>query len=552
MQHNLSEDLVTHTDKLLLEKSSTSSTGIVLQLFFSHGLASAGAVALVLLLPHLASTPSLSILTALIISGGLGLLLTANLVYDLRQVERTMTDMLHGRSISLPRFSWPLTSLFTYVSALDRRVQMYVRGEQAAAEMRRQYLQQASESATQAERQRIARDLHDTIKQQLFSISVSAATAKAYWSKDIAKAQAAVLDIQQVVKEAQVEMQALLQQLGSTPLENTKLADALRTQAEALKYRSGLTMNLTIGDLPADEQLPMGTQETIFRLVQETFANIARHARATAVTVTLQQSERALHLVVSDDGKGFDPSVAHAGMGLTNMRERVAALDGSIEMQSAPGQGTTIHIVVPFLQPQVSVVDTTWSEREIKQGIERAISSFQLSSTALNIAFFFGLCNWSHFFIQIPIMAIVVCLLITLYGLWQGHSWKGRLAAHVEKENVDRLRLQQREEQIVRTLLFLLFYGAHVLVAQTETVEAVISPIVSLLQMAMLSFFTWRLYRLQGRIYRAMTRDELQIEITYQRRKVITRTRFLIVAVPVVALFGEQLVSNHLPKSTLI
>ena len=105
------------------------------------------------------------------------------------------------------------------------------------------------------------------------------AAAKAYCSKDLAKAHAAVIDIQRVVKEAQVEMQALLQQLGPTPLENTQLADALRTQAEALKYRSGLEMNVRIGDLPNDEFLAEGAQETIFRLVQEAFANIARHAR---------------------------------------------------------------------------------------------------------------------------------------------------------------------------------------------------------------------------------------------------------------------------------
>lgn len=183
--------------------------------------------------------------------------------------------------------------------------------------------------------------------------------------------------------------------------------------------------------------------------MQEAFANIARHARATAVTVMLQQSERALHLMVSDNGKGFDTNIARAGMGLTNMRERVAALGGSIEVQSAPGQGTTIHIAVPFLQPQSLVADKIWSERELKQGMERAMSNFQLESTALKIALLFEFCNWSDLFVQIPTVAIAICLLLAVYGTWQGHIWKKRLMPHLGKESVDGLKLQQREEKLV-------------------------------------------------------------------------------------------------------
>jgi signal transduction histidine kinase len=239
MQYDLSEDQARHTNELFPEESSFR-IGISLQLFLTHGITSAIALALVWLFPLLAGSSSLSIMGAIVLGGGLGLLLTANILYDLRRVERAVIDIYRGRPAAIPKLSWPLTPLFARLSTLDRCVQMYMQRAQAAAEMQRQYLQQASESATHTERQRIARDLHDTIKQQLFSISISAATAQIYWSKDLSKAQAAIVDIQQVVKEAQVEMQALLQQLGSTPLENTKLTDALRTQAEALKYRSGL------------------------------------------------------------------------------------------------------------------------------------------------------------------------------------------------------------------------------------------------------------------------------------------------------------------------
>jgi signal transduction histidine kinase len=552
MQHNVSEGMIKNTNGLFLEKKATRMS-IVLQLFLTHSMTSAIALALIFVLPHLGVSPSMSMIGAIVISGSLGLFLTANILYDLHKVERAVIDMNQGRPATFPTFSWPLTQIFTHLHILDRHIQMYIQGEQAAAEIRRHYLQQASESATRTERQRIARDLHDSIKQQLFSISVSAATAKAYWSKDISKAHTAVIDIQHVVKEAQVEMQALLQQLGSTPLENTRLADALQTQAEALKYRSGLEMELTIGDLPTDELLPEGTQETIFRLVQEAFANIARHARAKAVTVTLQQTERALHLIISDNGKGFDATVARVGMGLTNMRERVAALNGTIEVQSALEQGTTLHIVIPFILLQPSTEDKTWSERELKQGMERATNGFQIGTTSQNIVLLFVVCNSSNLFIQIPIGAIAICVLIMGYGFWQGHSWKMRLIPYLGKENIDILKLQQREEKIVLVLLYTLFFGgSHFLQIQKGWVDINVILLyitLSILFIGSLLLHLRRTYHTRGSIYRAMAPDDVKGEITYQRRKVTRHMRLLVSVAIAALLFGGHIVSSHLSTS---
>jgi hypothetical protein len=314
-------------------------------------------------------------------------------------------------------------------------------------------------------------------------------------------------------------------------------------------------MKLTIGDLPPDELLPAGAPETVFRLVQEAFANIARHARATEVTVTLQQSEKALHLVVADNGQGFDTSMARAGMGLTNMRERVAVLGGSIEIQSAADQGTTIHITVPFLQPQSPIADKTWNERELKQGMERVTGNFQLGRTALYIALFFEGCNESHLFVQIPIVAIVICLFIAAYGMWQGHVWKGRLLPHLEKEHVDGLRLQQREEKQVFLWIVVLssagpsFQGN--LQGWEEIYVTAFLGVLSVLFIPLLIFVSWRLYRRQGRIYRAMARDELQGEIKDQRRKVVRHGSMLFSAVFAAVIFGGQFASSHPSTGTV-
>ena len=152
-----------------------------------------------------------------------------------------------------------------------------------------QLLQQVSKTAAQEERNRLARDLHDSIKQQLFSIVVNVAAVKARWEHNPASVRKIVDDIEHIALEAQVEMQALLQQLRPTALENVGLSESLRMQCEALGYRTGAEVTAELCDLPSDELLPIGTQETIFRIVQEGFANIARHARASHVWLSLRR-----------------------------------------------------------------------------------------------------------------------------------------------------------------------------------------------------------------------------------------------------------------------
>jgi signal transduction histidine kinase len=540
MQHKLLDGTARGEGGVFGDKS-TAYKKFFVQLFLSHSIVAGGVLVFARLLAATGADLWVSLLEAMLLGGAVGIILTASIVYHMYYLEHAVIDVGQGRTIQRPAFTWPLTQLFGLIQTLDRRIQAAIQEEQAAVERRRHNLQaaverrrhnlqEASESATRVERQRIARDLHDSIKQQLFSISVSAATAKAYWSKDTLKVQSAIVDIQRVVKEAQVEMQALLQQLGPTPLENTPLADVLRTQAEALGYRSGLKMHVKIGDLPGDEVLPAGTQETIFRLVQEAFANIARHARATSVHVTLQQTERALHLIVADDGQGFDSARAQVGMGLANMRERVVALDGKIEVQSAPGQGTNVHIVVPFVLLEQASEDKAWGEEEIEQAIGRAESGFQIGRVAQFIALFFLASNITNFFGQIPLIAIVACACIAGYGLWQGHSWRRRLLLYKAKDDMEMLKLQQKEEGVWPLALYTLFLmGVFVWESWQGGTEnaSLFSTVQSIGVVALLPVLIWQGYRTQGRIYGAMSADEMGVEIGYQRRRVARHLRLL-------------------------
>jgi signal transduction histidine kinase len=213
-------------------------------------------------------------------------------------------------------------------------------------------LEEIRESAAQQERNRIARDLHDSIKQQLFSIRLSSAAAEERWESDPPGARSALIDVRRNAHAAMVEMQAMLAQLRPEPLAAAGLVEALREQCEALGYRSGARVDFDLGDLPPDNRLPPGTQEHLFRMAQEALSNVARHARASSVRVRLGQAEQegiaGLLLLVHDDGQGFDPDGQPAGMGLRNLRERLAGLWGTLGIESAPGKGTEIRIFIPL------------------------------------------------------------------------------------------------------------------------------------------------------------------------------------------------------------
>lgn len=219
-------------------------------------------------------------------------------------------------------------------------------------EVRQALLRQVGEAAAQEERNRLARDLHDSIKQQLFTMNVGAATAQERWERDSEGAQAALADVRRSAREAMAEMQAMLHQLRPQALTSmTGLVEALREQAEALGYRSGAQVTVELGPEIPDDRMPPGAREALFRIAQEALANVARHARAGAVRVWIGQEGEEAVLRVEDDGQGFDPKAAVSGMGLRNLHERATALRGRVEIESTPGSGSIVTVRIPLLAP---------------------------------------------------------------------------------------------------------------------------------------------------------------------------------------------------------
>jgi signal transduction histidine kinase len=209
--------------------------------------------------------------------------------------------------------------------------------------------------ARREERARLARDLHDAVKQQLFVIQTAAATAQARLTTDAEGARTAIDHARTAARDATTELEALLEELQAVPTENTGLVEALRKQCEALKLRTGTDVTFHAPKLPPHEMLAPGTHEAIYRVAQEALANVARHARATHVTVALTTEARRLELRVADDGGGFDTNSVNAGMGTENMRARARELGGRLAIVSG-APGTEVRLSLPLRSPAASVL----------------------------------------------------------------------------------------------------------------------------------------------------------------------------------------------------
>jgi signal transduction histidine kinase len=238
-------------------------------------------------------------------------------------------------------------------------------------QLRSRYEQQIRAAARLEERNRLARDLHDSIKQQIFVIQTAAATAQARYESDDAGARQALDQVRGSAREAMTEMEAMLHQMAAAPLENAGLIEALRRQCEAAGFRTGAKVEFQLGDLPEAEALAPGAHEAILRSAQEALSNAARHARAGRIMVALGTAGHDVRLTVEDDGAGFDTARTPRGQGIANMRARAEEFGGSFELDSRPGGGTTIHIAIPFERPEPAAA---YRGRAIEMGVSTAVA----------------------------------------------------------------------------------------------------------------------------------------------------------------------------------
>ena len=210
---------------------------------------------------------------------------------------------------------------------------------------------QAQEMATTAERSRLARELHDSVTQSLYSVMLYAeAATRSLAEKEIGEAGDFMKELRDTAQDALREMRLLIFELRPPALEKNGLIAALRTRLNAVEGRGGMKTELQVNDDRRVERLPFALQEELYHIVQEALNNVIRHAHAQSVQVCLLSSENQIHLQVSDDGIGFELASANesSGLGLRGMRERVQRIGGTVQITSAPGKGTQVLVQVPM------------------------------------------------------------------------------------------------------------------------------------------------------------------------------------------------------------
>jgi signal transduction histidine kinase len=199
--------------------------------------------------------------------------------------------------------------------------------------------------AQEAERSRIARELHDETGAALTAILLDlTAIDEAATLPDARQAAAA---LRQNARSALENVGRLAFSLRPPALDEFGLAAALKDLSSRLEERGGLKVELEI-DLPAGMRLPAKLETAIFRIAQEALTNVVKHADATTVHVTLAGRKRSVTLAIEDDGRGFSQVQADGGFGLIAIRERVASLNGALDLKSTSGAGTRLAIELPL------------------------------------------------------------------------------------------------------------------------------------------------------------------------------------------------------------
>ncbi|HVV23718.1 MAG TPA: GAF domain-containing sensor histidine kinase [Pseudonocardiaceae bacterium] len=234
-------------------------------------------------------------------------------------------------------------------TAADQELLRLLAAHAAIALVNARLYERSRELSIMAERNRIARELHDAVTQKLFSLRLSTDSATTLLERDPARAAAELATIRELATDAMGELRAIVVGLRPVDLAGDGLQVALRKQADLLDRVHDAAVRFRGRPVPG---LSAAAQEAAYRIAQEALHNALRHGHPGQVTVTLSEEDGAAVLEITDDGGGFDADARPDGeagrrLGLMSMRERAHAVGGRLTVTSRPGGGATVRLVVP-------------------------------------------------------------------------------------------------------------------------------------------------------------------------------------------------------------
>jgi NarL family two-component system sensor histidine kinase LiaS len=250
------------------------------------------------------------------------------------------------KSVAGVASSWSQGDFLTFIH--DRsgdEIGQLARQLNRMAEQLQNLLQTKEELAALEERNRLARDLHDSVKQQVFATVMQVGAARSLLDEDPGSAKERLAQAQELASQAQVELNAILHELRPTSLQDRGLVQAIRDYALNWSKANDIKVDVRMQE---ELNLALDVEQAFFRVMQETLSNIARHSEAGQVQIELRWAEEQVSMTITDDGIGFEVESADGkGIGLRSMRERVEALGGSLQVESSPGQGSRLIAELP-------------------------------------------------------------------------------------------------------------------------------------------------------------------------------------------------------------
>ena len=195
------------------------------------------------------------------------------------------------------------------------------------------------------ERNRLARDLHDSAKQMAFAASAQISTVRRLIDQDPQQARSHVEQADRLINDLREELTNLIKELRPPVLKDKGLVLALKEVAADWSQQNGIELDLRVKN---ERSLPLDIEQAVYKIVQEALSNVARHSQADNVLLRLVYADQSLKCSIKDDGRGFDPLKDHAGFGLQSLRERASGLGSELQVSSIIGNGTELSFEVPL------------------------------------------------------------------------------------------------------------------------------------------------------------------------------------------------------------
>ncbi len=286
----------------------------------------------------------------IIITAIISFLISSNTLQKVRnqekKIETTLRPLIHPETYKPPK------KRITY----SKRMHVTAKELEALILTQRKTLQRITDEKAEAqdkiiqeqiiqERQRLARELHDSVSQQLFAASMLLSTMVEVEESQNGEASKTLLQTEKIVQQAQLEMRALLLHLRPAALHNKTLKEGLEELLQELQAKVYFTIRYRLEEV----SLSKGAEDHLFRIAQETLSNTLRHAKATEVDILFVQRDNLAIFRVQDNGVGFETGEGKNGSyGIQSVRERAVEIGGTCKVVSVPSQGTIVEVKIPI------------------------------------------------------------------------------------------------------------------------------------------------------------------------------------------------------------